>query len=35
MAPPPLLGEHTGDVLRELGRDEGAIEALRAAGAIR
>jgi crotonobetainyl-CoA:carnitine CoA-transferase CaiB-like acyl-CoA transferase len=35
VAPPPLLGEHTGDVLRELGRDEGAIEALRAAGAIR
>jgi crotonobetainyl-CoA:carnitine CoA-transferase CaiB-like acyl-CoA transferase len=35
MGPPPLLGEHTGDVLRELGRDEGAIEALRAAGAIR
>jgi formyl-CoA transferase len=33
--PPPLLGEHTDEVLRELGREPAAIDALRAAGAIR
>jgi crotonobetainyl-CoA:carnitine CoA-transferase CaiB-like acyl-CoA transferase len=31
----PHLGEHTRDVLRELGRDQGGIEALLAAGAVR
>jgi crotonobetainyl-CoA:carnitine CoA-transferase CaiB-like acyl-CoA transferase len=35
IAPPPLLGEHTELVLRELGRDETAIDRLRAAGVIR
>jgi len=28
VSPPPLLGEHTADVLRELGRDEGQIARL-------
>ena len=33
--PPPLLGEHTGEVLRSvLGKSEAEIEALHAAGAI-
>lgn len=31
---PPLLGEHTDEVLREAGYDDAAIAALRAAGAI-
>jgi formyl-CoA transferase len=35
IAPPPLLGEHTEPVLRELGRDDAAIERLREAGVIR
>ena len=35
VAPPPLLGEHTAEVLREIGRDDGDIERLRAAGVIR
>lgn len=33
-APPPMLGEHTDEVLTELGYSPGAIEKLRAAGAI-
>lgn len=32
--PPPLLGEHTGEVLAELGYNAGEIERLRAAGAV-
>ena len=32
--PPPLLGEHSEEVLRELGYDDGKIAALRASGAI-
>jgi crotonobetainyl-CoA:carnitine CoA-transferase CaiB-like acyl-CoA transferase len=32
--PPPLLGEHTTELLREFGLDDAAIEALRAARAI-
>jgi crotonobetainyl-CoA:carnitine CoA-transferase CaiB-like acyl-CoA transferase len=31
---PPLLGEHTDEVLAELGHDRQAIDALRASGAI-
>ena len=32
--PIPAVGEHTEAILRSLGRDAGAIDALRAAGAI-
>jgi crotonobetainyl-CoA:carnitine CoA-transferase CaiB-like acyl-CoA transferase len=32
--PPPLLGEHTAEVLRELGRTDEQIEALAARGAV-
>jgi crotonobetainyl-CoA:carnitine CoA-transferase CaiB-like acyl-CoA transferase len=32
--PPPLMGEHTDEVLRELGYDDERIEALRAAEVI-
>jgi crotonobetainyl-CoA:carnitine CoA-transferase CaiB-like acyl-CoA transferase len=31
---PPLLGQDTGDVLRELGRSEADIATLRAAGVV-
>jgi crotonobetainyl-CoA:carnitine CoA-transferase CaiB-like acyl-CoA transferase len=31
---PPLLGEHTADVLSEIGVDDAEIERLAAAGAI-
>ena len=34
MDPIPAVGEHTEAILRSLGRDAGAIDALRAAGAI-
>jgi formyl-CoA transferase/CoA:oxalate CoA-transferase len=33
--PPPMLGEHTREVLRELGMDDAAIETLASAGTIR
>ena len=33
--PPPMLGEHTREVLRELGMDDAAIESLASAGTIR
>jgi formyl-CoA transferase len=32
--PPPALGEHTDDVLGELGLDAAAIAALRAGGVV-
>jgi crotonobetainyl-CoA:carnitine CoA-transferase CaiB-like acyl-CoA transferase len=32
--PPPALGEHTAEVLREFGVEDGEIERLRSAGAI-
>jgi crotonobetainyl-CoA:carnitine CoA-transferase CaiB-like acyl-CoA transferase len=32
--PPPLLGEHTDDVLRELGYTQSEVAKLRADGAI-
>lgn len=35
IGPPPLLGEHTEAVLRELGRDDAEIARLRSTGAIR
>ena len=33
-SPPPRLGEHTDEVLRDIGYSDGDIERLRAAGAI-
>jgi crotonobetainyl-CoA:carnitine CoA-transferase CaiB-like acyl-CoA transferase len=33
-APPPLVGEHTVEILEEIGYDRDRIDALRAAGAI-
>lgn len=35
LAPPPLLGEHTEAILRDLGRDDAEIARLRAEGVIR
>ncbi|MGE0878293.1 MAG: CoA transferase [Acidimicrobiia bacterium] len=32
--PPPMIGQHTRDILRELGRTDGDIESLRAAGVV-
>ena len=32
---PPLLGQHTDEVLRDIGMSEGEIEALKAEGAVR
>ena len=32
--PPPLLGEHSRDVLREIGYDDAAIDALVARGVV-
>ncbi len=34
-SPPPRMGEHTRDVLRDAGLDDAAIDALRASGAVR
>jgi crotonobetainyl-CoA:carnitine CoA-transferase CaiB-like acyl-CoA transferase len=34
-APPPLLGEHTEEVLGELGRSREEVEALAARGVVR
>ena len=34
MDPVPALGEHTAAILRELGLDDAAIDALRSAGAV-
>ena len=33
-SPPPRLGEHTDEVLRDIGYSDGDIEGLRASGAI-
>jgi crotonobetainyl-CoA:carnitine CoA-transferase CaiB-like acyl-CoA transferase len=33
--PPPMLGQHTHEVLQELGMDEAAIAALAKAGTIK
>ena len=32
--PPPLIGEHSGDILAELGYDRAEIEALRDEGVV-